>query len=176
MRYTALVLLTLAAAIFAGTAAGASRHTVDLRTGTVDGRRVLGRSLPQLVAAFGRPQWRVTERKRFLLIGYGDRKNFSMMVRFAHRNGAWRAIGASFERSPLTETEIGKNVLAMPPSAFAAAVRRTYRGTVETAIPPSCRRSLCSVTFAVRGTPRRVSFGHGETGLGMYLTIWSASR
>jgi hypothetical protein len=168
-RLATLAASAAAAMLIGAPAEAASVFTVDLPTGTVNGHVVIGRSFADLATDFGKPQWRVSG--RFLRIGYGDRTNFSMMIRFKKRQNVWRAISVSFERSPLAETQISRNILSMPPFAFAAAVKRTYSGTLKVVTPVACRRSVCSVTFRVSSTGERIDFGRGATGLGQYLTV-----
>ena len=155
------------------TAAPSPRLTVDLGSGAIDGHVVLGRSPAQVTRSLGRPSWRLPG-TRLYRVGYGERTNFRLMVRFRKQGGTFRAVAVTFERPPLLEKQIGRNVLAMTPGAFQNEVARTYGAgfTIKTRL--HCVRQLCSVTLQSSDSGRSVTFGTTKA-LGTFLTVWVAS-
>src|SRR4051794_14470641 len=84
----AAVVVGVAGMSSAGVATGQTRVSVELRSGRVDGHRVLGRSIAGVTAALGRPTWRQAGGMLYR-IGYGDRTNFRTMVLFRKRGGVY---------------------------------------------------------------------------------------
>lgn len=159
-------------------ASGESRYAasplrIDLASGAVNGHLIVGRNFASVVTAFGEPTWRTFSR-RTLRAGYGDRLDFRMMVRYEKVGGLWRAKAVTFERGPLVETLMGQDVLAMSLGSFTSAAAKAYPGKVVTVRKRTCVHQACAVVFAIKGSGRRITFGHD--GLGAYLTLWSASR
>lgn len=164
----------LVAAVAAATANGATapRLTVNLETGAINGHVILGKSVAQVARSLGKPSWRVPG-TRFYRLGYGDRTDFSLMIRFQKQGAALRAVAVAFERPPLFERRIGKNVLAMTPRAFQSAVARSYGTGFVVTTRLRCTRQLCSLTLRSSDSDRRVTFGTTKS-LGAFLTIWVA--
>lgn len=164
----------LAVVVVAATAAGAPspRLTVDLGSGAINGHIILGRSPAQVTRSLGKPSWRLPGTQRYR-IGYGERTNFRLMVRFQKRDRTLRAVAVAFERQPVLEKQIGMNVLAMTPRAFQDAVARRYGAGFIVQNRLHCARQLCSLTLQSRESRRRVTFG-ATKGLGTFLTMWVA--
>jgi hypothetical protein len=168
-RYSTSAAVLLVALATCGAATAASRRSLDLGTARVDGHVVLGRTLADVTASLGRPTWRVPG-TRVYRIGYGDRKNFELMVMLRKQGGVLRAWSIAFERPPLVEPLLAEDVLALSPSAFARDVMRQYGAFTVTAAP-KCRRGRCAVTLRAGHSPRYVTFGRTPA-LGSYLTMW----
>ncbi len=166
------VVATAMASVSTVTAATPRALTVDLGTGTINGHAILGNSLAEVTKQLGKPDWRVPGTRKYR-IGYGQRTNFTMMVRFTRKNGTLRAVTVAFERPPLLEKQIGTNVLAMTPRAFQHAVARSYGNRLTIGTPRRCIRGLCSVTLRASASDRRITFGTRKP-LGAFLTIWLA--
>jgi hypothetical protein len=164
----------LVAAVAAATTNGATapRLTVDLGTGAINGHVILGKSVAQVARSLGKPSWRMPGTRRYRL-GYGDRTDFSLMIRFQKQGAALRAVAVAFERQPLFERRIGMNVLAMTPRAFQSAVARSYGAGFTVATRLRCARQMCSLTLRSSDSDRRVTFGTTKS-LGAFLTIWVA--
>lgn len=170
IKLTLLAVASAAVIAVPGSSASVSHLSADLASGEVSGHVVLGRTIAGVTASFGKPSWRVPGARTYR-IGYGDRKNFTMMVIFRKRGGALRAVTVAFERQPLFEPELRMNVLAMPPRAFARAVRQAYPNALTIDRGPRCVGGICKVEFRSADSERRVAFGQTRT-LGSYLTIW----
>lgn len=155
------------------TATSSPRLRVDLGSGAINGHVIIGRSLTQVIRSLGKPSWRLPG-TRLYRVGYGERTNFSLMVRFRKQGGTLRAVAVAFERQPLLEEQIGRNVLAMTPRVFQRAVARTYGAmfTIKTRL--HCVRQFCSITLQSSDSGRSVTFGTTKA-LGAFVTVWVAS-
>src|SRR3979409_1592800 len=81
-------------------------HTVELATGRIDGHAILGRTVAQVTAALGRPDFRVGPHSR-QRIGYGTPSNFSTEVIFRPSAGVERAWSIVFERGAVRDAKVG---------------------------------------------------------------------
>lgn len=163
-------ILVVAVAVAPANGATAPRLTVDLGTGGINRHVILGRSVAQVARSLGKPSWRVPG-TRFYRLGYGDRTDFRLMIRFKKQGTAFRAVAVAFERQPLFERRIGMNVLAMTPRAFQRAVARSYGTGFTVATRLRCARQLCSLTLRSSDSDQNVTFGTTKA-LGAFLTIW----
>jgi hypothetical protein len=147
--------------------------TVDLRTGFVNGRRVLGRSVPGVTAALGRPTWREPSSRRYRL-GYGPRKAFAVMVTLRWTPSGFRATSVVLEKPAVFDSTMNVNLLALTPRAFARRVARHYGDDLELATPVRCRHGICTVSVASRTSTLRVTFGRTPAS-GTFLSLWKTA-
>ena len=166
------LLLLSALAVLALPAVGAQAtpgHMVDLASGRVDGHSVLGRTVAQVTAALGRPDFRVGPGSRYR-IGYGTPSDFSTEVIFRRSGGADRAWSIVFERGPVRDFKVGD--LLQPSAAFQKDVLAQYGTTFRLARPYACKHTTeCSGEFAARNGPIHVTFGTQPV-TRTWLTIW----
>ena len=141
-------------------------HTVDLASGRVDRHGVLGRTIPGVTAALGRPDYRTAT-----VLGWGARPDFALEVRFRREHGVRRAWSLAFERG-VRDVKLG-DLLARSSIGLQQAIRAGYRGTFVLVRPYRCRPSRCSGEFAARGGSLHVGFGT-QAELGTYLTVWTS--
>jgi len=142
--------------------------TVDLANGRVDGHPVLGRTVAQVTAALGRPDFRVGPQARHR-IGYGTPSNFSTEVIFRHSGGVERAWSIVFERGPMRDAKIGD--LLQRSADLQDAVLARYGPTFRLVRSYACKRTGCSGEFAARNGPIHLTFGTQPVS-GTWLTIW----
>jgi hypothetical protein len=167
-----LSLLVLAVALSAAAAAApSSAPSIDLVAGSVSGHELVGLPIAEVTAALGRPSWREPGAVLYR-IGYGERRNFTTMVIFRKRGGAFRATSVVFERPPVAEHRLGADVLSLAPAAFVRAAKTAYGADLDVSTPLRCRQGACAVTLDVVGTPRHVTYGRTRV-LGTYLTLWA---
>jgi hypothetical protein len=166
-----LVLSVLA--VLAMPAVGAQATTgrsVDLATGRVNGHRVLGRTVAQVTAVLGRPDFRVGPRSRYR-IGYGPQGSFSTEVIFRSSGGIQRAWSIVFERGPVRDLKVGD--LLQRSAALQRAILDKYGATFRLVRPYACKgKAQCSGEFAARSGPLRLTFGTQPL-TGTWLTIWN---
>ena len=166
-----LLITALATLALPAGAAGASRTTVDLATGSVNGHLVLGRTIAGVTAALGRPDFRGGSRSHYV-IGWGTRPNFAFEVIFRPVGGVERAWSIAFERGPVRDVKLG-DLVGRSPLAFQRAMRVSYADTFALDRPYACKGRLCAVGFAARSGPLHVNFGT-QPKLGTWLTVYRA--
>lgn len=172
VRATAVALALGVALAAASTAAPAApRYSVDLESARVNGHQVLGRSIPGVTASFGAPSWRSARPSYLYRIGYGDRSDPAMVVLFHRTGGSYRAVTVAFDRSPVAEPRLGRDVLSIRPASFAHAVDEAYGAVFDVSVRSHCARGLCSTTLHHVGTKTYVSLGRRPK-LGTYLSVW----
>lgn len=167
---------TLAAALVAAAPALASARQprLDLATGTVDGKLVLGRTLEEVARVFGRPDTYLREpggRRAFLRWGPADR--FALLVLFTPRGGHLAATAVAFQSPAVTETRLGR-LLALNPPALQRALRTGYAGVLKLRESYRCAGgSDCSGRFDSLDGKRHVTFGlaAGHT----FLNLWEGT-
>jgi hypothetical protein len=166
------LLLLCAFAVLALPTVGAqatSGHTVNLANGRVDGHLVLGRTVAQVTAALGRPDFRVGPRSRHR-IGYGTQSDFSTEVIFRRSGGVERAWSIVFERAPARDVKVGD--LLQRSAALQKAVLARYGTTYRLTRFYACKHTTeCSGEFAARNGPIHLTFGTQPL-TGTWLTIW----
>jgi hypothetical protein len=127
MRFLLLAIAVAASVVVAQPAAGqapparTSLHVVSLRDFTIGGRRFLGRTPAQVVAAFGKPSRRVAGRST-LDLRYG-----SWTVHFERRASDGKLLGASARSvDPMLYGSHGQRLLApwFGPAGIGGAVTR----------------------------------------------------
>lgn len=169
MRALAVALAALALA--APAAGGGFPVGVDLATGKVNGKVVLGRTPAQVVAFFGRPDSFVRT-AGLTYMRYGPPLTFSLTVLFGQRGGRLVATAAAFQNPALVEVRLGR-LLALRPPAIQQAVRRAYGRAYKLAEPYKCVGGQeCSGRFDALDGKRHVSFGlaAGHS----FLNVWQA--
>jgi len=165
------LLVVCALGVLALPAVGAqatSGHTVDLENGRVDGHLVLGRTVAQVTAALGRPDFRVGPRSRYR-IGYGTPSDFSTEVIFRRSGGVQRAWSIVFERGPARDSKVGD--LLQRSIALQRAVLGRYGTTFRLVRSYACTKVGCSGEFAARNGPIHLTFGTQPV-TRTWLTIW----
>jgi len=167
-RLLVLAMLAVLALPAAAGAVGASAHTVDLAKGYVDGHRILGLTVAQVVAALGRPDFRVGPRSGYR-IGYGARENFSIAVIFRPSGGTERAWSIVFERGTVRDLKIGD--VLQPSAAFQHAILDKYGTVFRLVRPYACKNKECVGEFAARNGPIHLTFGTQPV-TATWLTIW----
>ena len=165
------LLVVCALAMLALPAAGAQAtrsQSVDLATGRVDGHSILGRTVAQVTAALGRPDFRVGPRLRHR-IGYGTPSNFSTEVIFRRSGGVERAWSIVFERGSVRNAKVGD--LLQRSGGLQDAVLTHYGTTFRLVRSYGCKRTGCSGEFAARSGVIHLTFGT-QPASGTWLTIW----
>jgi hypothetical protein len=153
----------------AGARAGAG-HTVDLATGRVDGRVVLGRTIAQVTAVLGRPDFRVGPPLRHR-IGYGPQGDFSTEVIFRRTGGVQRAWSIVFRHGAVRDVKIGQ-LLRRSSQSLQASILSGYRDAFRLVRAYACRPpGNCVGEFASRsGAHPHLTFGTGAPGT--WVTLW----
>jgi hypothetical protein len=161
-----LVMLALSAS-----ASAAPTRVVDLTTGRMDGHLILGRTVAEVTAVLGRPDFRSGPRSSYR-IGWGARPDFAVEVIFRPSGGVERAWSIAFERGPVRDVRLG-DLLGRSSAALQSAVRSRYADTFKLLRPFACKNGRCVGEFAARSGTIHVTFGtHGT--LGTWLTVWQA--
>src|SRR3954454_14194111 len=106
MKRLALVSALAVLGMPSAAAQAATKLSVDLASGRVDGHRVLGRTIAQVTAALGRPDFHAGPRSRYR-IGYGTVRDFSAEVLFRPTGGVERAWSLVFERGRVRDPKAG---------------------------------------------------------------------
>lgn len=155
-----------------GGAFAARGHTVDLASGRVDGRPVLGRTVAGVTAALGRPDFRVGPQSRYR-IGWGRRLDFSIEAIFRRSGGGTRAWSIAFERGPVHDPKLG-DLLRRDSRSLQAAILARYGYAFKLVRPYACRAGNCVGEFAPRtGAALHLTFGTHRT-RGTWFTVWQA--
>jgi hypothetical protein len=167
---------TVLVALAATSAAAAERtdtRMLDLSTGTVDGTRVLGRSVAGVTAALGRPDFRLAGGE-CCRIGWGTPTEFSIEVLFRHSRSAWRSWSIVFRRGGLVvDVRIG-DLPNRPSPALQHQVIAKYGKTYRLVRMYACRtKGFCSGEFAQRGGLLHFAFGTERRG-GTWVTLWTS--
>jgi hypothetical protein len=149
-------------------AQAAPSHTVELATGRIDGHSILGRTIAQVTAVLGRPDFRVGPRLRHR-IGYGTPSNFSTEVIFRRSGGVERAWSIVFERGLVRDAKIGD--LLQRSAGLQDAVLANYGTTFRLVRSYACKRTGCSGEFAARNGGIHLTFGTQPVS-GTWLTIF----
>lgn len=128
------LLAALSAALALAPAAGGSGFPVglDLARGTVNGHALLGRTLAEVVAAFGRPDGSFRG-SSLEYVRWGSPQTFSLLVLL--RGG--RVVSVAFQDPSLVEVRTGR-LVALAPPALQRALRQRYRGKLRLAEPYEC--------------------------------------
>jgi hypothetical protein len=166
-----LLLLVMAGLALPAGAASASARTIDLTTGTVDGHRILGRTIAGVTAALGRPDFREGSRSHYV-VGWGERPNFSFEVIFRPIGGVERASSIVFERGPVRDVKLG-DLLGRSSPTLQSAVLKGYGDTFRLVRPYKCQKWFCVGDFAQRSGRLRLTFGT-QPKLGTWVTVYQA--
>lgn len=149
-------------------AAAASGHALDLASGSVDGHRILGRTIAGVTAALGRPDYRAGKRLSYKL-GWGARPNFSIEVMFRPVAGVERAWSMAFEHG-VHDVKLG-DLLGRSSPALQAAIFKSYGDSFKLVRPYKCKAKICVGEFAQRTGSLHIGFGTQPT-LDTWLTVW----
>jgi hypothetical protein len=165
------LLLIVGAALLASAAAHAgSGHRITLANGELDGKRILDRSIAEVNAALGQPDF-TSGPRRFRRVGWGRPDNFSLAVLFRPVNGRLRARTLVFEAGSIRDARIG-DLLARGPESFQAAVQSRYGSQFQLVRSYQCRSAgLCTGQFKARDADLHVTFGR-TVGRGTFVTVW----
>jgi hypothetical protein len=163
------LLVTFVVAVFPALGAQATTtKSVDLPSGRLNGHRILGLTVAQVVAALGRPDFRVGSRSAYR-IGYGARRTFSTEVIFRPSGGIERAWSIVFERGAVRDLKIGD--VLQPSAALQKAILNKYGTAFRLVRPYACRNKECVGEFAARNGPIHLTFGTQPV-TATWLTIW----
>lgn len=170
MRRLLLLLALVVVGLPAAGAQGATLHTVDLASGRVDGHGILGRTVPGVTSALGRPDFRIGPASHYR-IGWGTQRDFSTEVIFRPSGGVQRAWSIVFERGPVRDVKVG-DLLLQRSSALQKAILAKYGATFKLVRPYACRSAgECFGEFAASSGPIHLTFGTQPI-TGTWLTIW----
>ena len=158
----------------AGASAKTAGHTVELSSGRVDGSLILGKTLSEVTAALGRPDFRAGSSSRYR-IGWGPARDFRLEVLFWPSDRGLRAWSVVLERGPVSDPKVG-DLLGRSPEGLQRAVRAKYATTFKLLHPLACKRSGdCIGAFISRSSTDagrvHLSFGT-QPHTGTWLTIW----
>ncbi|MBA3331138.1 MAG: hypothetical protein H0T39_09760 [Actinobacteria bacterium] len=155
--------------VLAGPATSAPPTHLDLATGRVDGRLVLGRSVAGVTASLGLPPRRSPGRARYTL-EYGPPGDFSLRVHFRRSGGRLRAWSIVFRDTALREAALGR-VLDLSARAFTASLADRYAGEFVPRGAYRCFVNSCSQSFATADGRRHLTFGR-ESRRGPFLVLY----
>ena len=156
MRTLAAALAALALAAPAG--AAGFPVGVDVATARVNGKVVLGRTLPDVVRLFGRPD-SYLRAPNVTYLRYGPPLTFSLLVLFRQQGPALVASSIAFQDPALVELRLGR-LLAQQPGAIQRALRRGYGSAFRLDRPYACSGGdECSGEFRALSGTRRITFG-----------------
>jgi len=96
------------------------------------------------------------------------------MVGFRRTPLGFTAVSVVFEKPPVFDSRMNLDVLVLTPRAFAQRLAQRYGAELALTKPPRCRNAICSVTFASRASPLRVTFGRTPA-RGTFLNLWNGS-
>ena len=172
MRTLLAVVAVLVLAPPSGIASDA--HRVSLATGELDGRQVLGRSIAEVTAVLGKPDFTSGPRRR-LRVGWGRPDDFTLAVLFSPVDGRLRARTLVFERGTVRDDRVG-NLLARTPKSLQAAIASRYGSELVLVRRYQCRtRGLCVGEFKTTDASLHVTFGR-TIGRSTFVTVWVAAR
>jgi len=167
-RLLVLVVLAVVAVPMAG-AQVVTSHNVDLASGRVDGHQILGRTIAEVTAALGRPDFGIGPTSRYR-IGWGTPSRFSTEVIFRRSGGGQHAWSIVFERGPVRDAKVGN--LLKPSAALQRAIVAKYGTTFKLVRPYACKtETQCVGEFDARSGPLHLTFGTQPV-TGTWLTIW----
>lgn len=166
-----IVIATAAALLLTGPAGAgtAARHRVDFASGRLDGHAVLGSTLPQVVAALGRPDFAVGGGHPLRRIGWGTRGNFTRELIFRRAGGTLRAQTLVVESGIVIDRKVGN--LLQPSRRLQSAVLARYANVFELLRPLACTDGGCVGEFASAGAALHITFGSTK-GRGTFVSIW----
>jgi hypothetical protein len=170
-RVARLLLVIAAVLLASATALAAGGHRIELTSGQVDGKQILGGSIAQVSAALGKPDF-TSGSRRLRRIGWGRPDSFRLAVLFRPVDGRLRARTLVFEGGSVRDARIGE-LLARAPKSLQAAVESKYGGEFELVRTYRCRSAgLCTGQFKARDADLRVTFGR-TVGRGTFVTVWT---
>lgn len=166
------LLLVVAAGLLASTTAlAAGGHRIELTSGQLDGKQILGASIAEVSAALGKPDF-TSGSRRLRRIGWGRPDSFGLAVLFRPVDGRLRAKTLVFEGGSVRDARIG-DLLARAPRSLQTAVESRYGSEFELVRSYRCRAAgLCTGQFKARDADLRLTFGR-TAGRGTFLTVWT---
>jgi hypothetical protein len=166
------LLLVVAAGLLASASAlAAESHRVDLATGELDGKQVLGASIAEVRAALGRPDF-ISGSRRLRRIGWGRPDKFKLAVLFRPVDGRLRARTLIFEGGSIRDARVG-DLLARTPKSLQAAIDSRYGGELQLVRSYRCRYAgLCTGQFKASDGDLHVTFGR-TVRRGTFVTVWT---
>jgi hypothetical protein len=168
-----LLVAGIAGLVITTTAVASTRYQVDLATGNLDGKRVLGRSLADVRTTLGRPDLIAGPRNRRLVAWGGGAGTFRLAVLFRPTGNRLLARTLVFESGSIRDAKIG-DLLGRAPRSLQVAVESNYRGVFELVRPYRCRTvGLCTGEFAARSGGLHLTFGRTST-RGTFVTVWTS--
>lgn len=163
----------IAALTITATAVASTRYQVDLATGNLDGKRVLGGSLADVRTTLGRPDFIAGPRNRRLVAWGGRAGSFRVAVLFRPAGNRLLARTLVFESGSIRDAKIG-DLLGRSPRSLQLAVESNYSGMFALVRPYRCRTAgLCTGEFAARSGGLHVTFGRTSR-RGTFVTIWTS--
>ncbi|MCA1837581.1 MAG: hypothetical protein LC674_02030, partial [Actinobacteria bacterium] len=167
-----LLLVIIAALLFSATAYAASGHQVDLATGDLDGKQILGGSFAEVTAALGKPDFAGGPRSRRLVGWGGNAGSFKIAVLFRPVGRRLVARTLVFERGSIHDMRIGE-LLSPAPRSLQAKMRSSYADEFKLVRPYRCRTAgLCTGEFRARDAELHITFGRTAR-RGTFVTIWT---
>ena len=148
----------------------AGGHRIDLTSGELDGHRILGRSVADVTAVLGKPDF-VSGSRRLRRIGWGRPDSFRFAVLFRPVNGSLRARTLVFESGSVRDVSIG-DVLSRTSKALESAIESKYGNKFVLARSYRCRSAgLCTGEFKSTNSNLHLTFGRTAR-RGTFLTVW----
>jgi hypothetical protein len=165
-----LLLVVAAGLLASATALAVGGHRIELASGQVDGKQILGESIAEVSGALGKPDF-MSGSRRLRRIGWGHPDSFRLAVIFRPVGGRLRAKTLVFEGGSVRDARIG-DLLARSPRSLQAAVESKYGREFELVRSYRCRSAgLCTGEFKARGADLHVTFGR-TAGRGTFVTVW----
>jgi hypothetical protein len=138
---------------------------LDLRAGTVSGQPILGRTVAEVRAALGPPDY-VEHYPRRIDLGYG--KNSAPKVEVVLNGTAW---SLEFAAPDDTETRLGR-LLSATPRVLQQRIAKLYAQAFHLTRTYHCDPKGCFGLFESRDGQRRIIFGisSGRRYVGLQLS------
>jgi hypothetical protein len=167
-----LLLVVIAGLLFSASAYATGGHQVDLATGDLDGKQILGGTFADVTAALGKPDFAAGPRNRRRVAWGGDAGSLKVAVLFRSVGRSLVARTLVFESGSIRDTRIGE-LLALAPRLLQAKMRSDYADEFNLVRPYRCRAAgLWTGEFQVRAAELHVTFGRTAR-RGTFVTIWT---
>jgi hypothetical protein len=186
LAFAALALAGVVQAGSSGAAAGSppsnarieSRFVFDLATGSVRGYAILGKTLPSVVRALGKPDHR-SIRKDYGTASYGELRKgaWPLTISFVRREGALRAWSVAIASPLASEVRLGR-ILRGSPRLIQSRISRGYSEELHLADKYRCRRKPLRCRGEFESTTDDVQVGFGlvipRAGSARYIVIYES--
>jgi hypothetical protein len=171
VRAAAAIVAAVALALVPAAAGAGFPVGLDISTGRVNGKAVLGRTLAGVIRLFGRPD-SYLRTPNVTYVRYGPPLTFSLLVLFRTQGKALVAHSLAFQDPATREVRLGR-VLAQQPGAIERALRRRYGRLFRLAQPYACSGGEeCSGEFRALSGTRRITFGLAAGH--PFVTLWAS--